>query len=163
MTFGYERRKNVEGCIKALAIAVHKKLLKARLVVVGSCPHRESLETLAANEGVSDLVSLVGRISNGELRFLYQTAIGLMFLSKHEGFGLPILEAMAEGCPVIASNVFSVPEVMGDAGPVFAVDDYGGVAAAMFRLATDRPYRDGLVVKGYLNTERFSCARQRIK
>lgn len=156
VTFGHQRHKNVEACIKALAIATHREKVQARLVVVGVCPGRAALERLAASEGVSELVSMVGRVSNGELRFLYRHAIALLFLSKYEGFGLPILEAMVEGCPVIASNVYSIPEVVGQAGLLFAVDDYEGVAAAMIKIAADPSLRGELVVKGYNNAERFS-------
>ena len=73
----------------------------------------------------------LGRVTDAELRALYEHALCLIFPSRYEGFGLPPLEAMWCGCPVVAARAGAVPEVCGDAALWFAPDDPGGIAAAL--------------------------------
>ena len=91
-----------------------------RLVLTG-----DALESLPEPpEGVERL----GSVSHEELAALYRRAACLVFPSLYEGFGLPVLEAMASGCPVAASNRAAIPEVCGDAAVLFDPDDVGAIA-----------------------------------
>jgi len=82
-------------------------------------------------------VELLGHVSDARLRSLYAGAAAFVFPSRYEGFGLPVLEAMACGAPVIASDAASIPEAGGDAAMYFPVGDAGALAVAMERVFTD--------------------------
>ncbi|MDP2902341.1 MAG: glycosyltransferase family 1 protein [Methylovulum sp.] len=91
-----------------------------------------------------------------QLAFLLKGACGLVFPSLYEGFGLPVLEAMLMKCPVITSNVSSLPEVGGDAVLYVNPLDVGEIAAAIDSLAYDRGLRSGLIERGLIQAEKFS-------
>ena len=101
---------------------------------------------------------LIGRVSDAELRALYEGAMALVFPSLTEGFGLPPIEAMLCGCPVVATTGGAVPEVCGDA--VLSVDpnDVEGWTAAMERIAANPDLREDLATKGRAQASRFSWA-----
>jgi len=106
-------------------------------------------------------IHLLGHVGDDELRSLYQGATAFVYVSLMEGFGLPILEAMACGCPVITSNLSSMPEVAGDAA--FLVDplDTDDIGAAMHCLATDLTFAKHLSNRGRARAEEFhweACA-----
>jgi glycosyltransferase involved in cell wall biosynthesis len=82
-------------------------------------------------------VHFTGFVNDDELALIYATSIATVLPSFSEGFGLPIVESMACGTPVLAANVGSMPEVLGDAGLLFAPDDTPAIAAAMRRLRDD--------------------------
>jgi glycosyltransferase involved in cell wall biosynthesis len=122
------------------------------LVIVGKVEISKANKIFVA-EGVSD----------EELPAFYQMALALLFPSLYEGFGLPPLEAMAAGCPVIASNAASLPEICGRAALLIdptKVDDLG---AAMQRMIEDEPLKNALREKGKAHVQKFpweTCARQ---
>ena len=87
--------------------------------------------------GVQSNVIALENITNKELNYLYQNAFALVYSSLYEGFGLPPLEAMNCGCPVIASNTSSIPEVVGDAGILINPEDTEAIAAALEVLIDD--------------------------
>jgi glycosyltransferase involved in cell wall biosynthesis len=89
-----------------------------------------------------------GRIDEGTLDTLYRGAAVLVQASEHEGFGLPLLEAMAHGCPVVAVAAASAPEVVGDAGLLVAPGDDDALAAAIVRVVDDEATRRVLVGRG---------------
>jgi glycosyltransferase involved in cell wall biosynthesis len=117
-----------------------------RVVIVGG--------TNAAVFGTSQLdhaghVTLTGYVSDRELRALYEHATAFVFPSRYEGFGLPPLEALALGCPVLASNAASIPEVCGDAAQYFDPDDGKALVALMHRMTTLAPAeRQALIDRG---------------
>ena len=104
----------------------------------------------------SDRVKYVGYISDEELRALYENAGVFVFPSLYEGFGIPVIEAMACGCPVIASNTASLPEVCGDAALYVSPHDAPGLAQAIERVMSDEVERQRLVRLGRQRAERFS-------
>ncbi len=97
----------------------------------------------------------VGRVGDGELRALYENAMGFLFPSFHEGFGLPPLEAMALGCPVILSRTSSLPEVGGDAALYCDPADVSDLARQITRLVHDPALRRELSAKGRLRAQGF--------
>ena len=98
----------------------------------------------------------LGRVTDAELRALYENALCLIFPSRYEGFGLPPLEAMWCGCPVIAGRAGAVPEVCGDAALWFAPDDPDGIARALAPLLTDAALHARLAEAGQARAAQFS-------
>jgi glycosyltransferase involved in cell wall biosynthesis len=101
-------------------------------------------------------IEFVGYPDDNQLVELYRNAALLSFPSFYEGFGLPPLEAMACGCPVVVSNVASLPEVCGDAA--YYVDPYNveSIAEGMYKVLTDEALRQGLIEKGFARARFFS-------
>ena len=97
----------------------------------------------------------LGRVNDNDLGFLYRHALCLVFPSKTEGFGLPALEAMALGCPVISSDAASFPEVGGDAVLYAAPDDRSAWLAAITRIVDDPMLRERLVDAGPKRSKAF--------
>jgi glycosyltransferase involved in cell wall biosynthesis len=120
---------------------------------------RDRVSALASSEGVEDLVRIEGVVPHEELPALYRGAACLVYPSAVETFGLPPLEAMACGCPVVASDRTSVPEVVGDAALLVDPDDVPSLAEAMRRCLTDEPLRAELIRKGLRNLRRFTWER----
>lgn len=107
----------------------------------------------------------LGRQSDGVLAFLYQRAVALLFPSKYEGFGLPVVEAMSQGSAVICSRVASIPEVGGEAACYVELTPTGYLNA-MLRVLRDSAWRDELVCKGREQALKFSwskCARETVE
>lgn len=98
-----------------------------------------------------------------QLMYLLKGACGLVFPSLYEGFGLPVLEAMTMKCPVITSNVSSLPEVGGDAVLYVNPLDVGEIAAAIDRLASDNALRTELIARGLKQAEKFSPANHLLR
>lgn len=115
----------------------------------------ERVRRLAESEGVADLVRIEGVVAHEALPGLYRSSACLVYPSAVETFGLPPLEAMACGCPVIASNRTSVPEVVGDAAIVVDPDDIPALATAIRSVLTDESLRASLRERGYANLARF--------
>ena len=112
---------------------------------------------------LQDVIVRLGYVPREVLPSLYSKALFLVYPSLYEGFGLPVLEAMACGCPVITSNVSSLPEVVGEAGLMVDPHDVDALAGAMERLLDDAALRDDLRVRGLAQAQNFSwqnAARQ---
>jgi glycosyltransferase involved in cell wall biosynthesis len=122
-----------------------------KLVVVGGADPR----IFGAEGHTLEGVLRAGYLSDEELRALYENAVAFVFPSIYEGFGLPPLEAMALGCPVICSNAASLPEVAGDAAIQVDPYDVEGIAAAMRKLVTDPAAREELIARGYRQIQHF--------
>jgi glycosyltransferase involved in cell wall biosynthesis len=101
-------------------------------------------------------VKHLGRVNDDDLAFLYQNALCLVFPSRTEGFGLPALEAMAVGCPVIASDAASLPEVCGDGALYACPDDAPPWLGAIARLVSDATLRQRLAANGRTRAKAFS-------
>lgn len=106
-----------------------------RLVLVQRQAHDSVLRRLATRLRIADRVSWLPSVDRADLVALYQTARALLQPSNYEGFGLPVVEAMSCGCPVIASDIPTLCEVIGDGGMLVAVDDASALANAICRLA----------------------------
>jgi glycosyltransferase involved in cell wall biosynthesis len=151
--------KNLLGLLDALAIL--RRRLGARLIIRGegqlayARAVRERVETL----GLAQVVSFQGYAAEGTLRELYSRAACLVLPSLREGFGLPVLEAMACGTPVITSNSSSLPEVGGDAALRVDPDDAIDLSDAMHRVLTDADLRADLRERGLKWVRAFSWRR----
>ena len=134
----------------------------ARLTLVGgrtSNVYYRSLELLADELGVGTAVDLTDTISHEEKLACYQAADVFVCLSEHEGFKVPVVEAMNFGIPVVALASAAVPETVGDAGVLLDTKDPMVVAAAVDRVMTDTPLRSDLVAAGRRRAEDFSLNR----
>ncbi len=131
------------------------------LVLAGraSDEHRARVVAAAKACGAEDLVRIVGTVGRARLAALYSAARVMTYPSTVETFGLPPLEAMACGCPVVASNRTSIPEIVGDAALLVDPDDVAGYAAALFRALHDEALRADLVAKGRARVAFFDWRR----
>ena len=153
---GHEPRKNVAGILRAFENYCNQHDDQLSLRMTGS------VSALCANAFPvyermrwQQRVEFLGQPTDPELSSLYRGAEFLFCLSYDEGFGLPVLEAMAHGCPVIASNRASLPEVVGDAGPLVDPDDTDSVVRAIKSLRQDDHLRFRLVDRGLSRARRF--------
>jgi glycosyltransferase involved in cell wall biosynthesis len=151
-------RKNLETALHALAGA--RRRVDIRLVVAGARGwHDQPALDLIPRLGLSDAVQLLGYVPVTDLPALYAQARAFLFPSLYEGFGLPVLEAMASGTPVIASNRTSVPEVAGDAALLLDPMDVAAWADALIRVLQDPVLRTRLVAAGRSRYRQFSWER----
>ncbi len=127
------------------------------LVVVGDDkdPYKMAYKELLYSKGVNNFI-FTGYLSQKDLGCLYTKATALLFPSSSEGFGLPVLEAMANKCAVITTRNGALPEVAGDAGVYVNVDDVDAMKAAMLKLMYDENYRHNLIDIGYKRSMNFS-------
>jgi len=126
-----------------------------RLVCVGPAPRSESEQATLVARRLESRVEFVSG-SDGNLAWLYSRAEALVYPSIYEGFGLPPLEAMTCGCPVIASDAASIPEVVGDAAVLFDPDDTDALVAAIDGVVSDRRRREELVARGLSRAAGFT-------
>jgi len=108
--------------------------------------------------GLAEQVLYVGYVSQEEMRGLYSRATLLCFPSLFEGFGMPVLEAMEAGCPVVCADATSLPEVVGGAAVLFDPNDYCDVAGALLKVWNDDTLRAKLISRGRLRAEQFTTA-----
>jgi glycosyltransferase involved in cell wall biosynthesis len=106
--------------------------------------------------GLEHRVHVIGHVHDDDLPALYNLSSVFAMPSKYEGFGLPVLEAMACGVPVVASNTSAMPEVAGQAALLVDAGDSDSLEVAMLRLLTDDALRAELAAKGELQARRFS-------
>jgi glycosyltransferase involved in cell wall biosynthesis len=129
--------KNMEHLILCFKqIVAQEKIKDLSLVICGGNQNSvaSSIESYALNETDLKNIHFTGFVDDRDLAAMYSGAMGFIFPSLYEGFGLPLLEAMQCGCPVISSNTASMPEVVGDAGFLVAPTDRDSLCAAMLDL-----------------------------
>ncbi|MHA2028475.1 MAG: glycosyltransferase family 4 protein [Candidatus Kariarchaeaceae archaeon] len=157
------RRKNTEGVLYALAILKRRdQLTKTKLLIAGQYLHKSDkhrIQSLISKLGLSENVDFLGRISNDHLPLLYNVVDIFVFPSFYEGFGLPVIEAMACGTPVITSNISSLPEITGDAGILINPYAPREIADAIQSILDDRPFALELSRKGLMQSSKFSWDR----
>lgn len=101
-------------------------------------------------------IKLLGRVSDSDLIRYYSNAIAFIFPSLYEGFGIPVLEAQACGCPVVSSNSSSLPEILGNSALMCNPNNAEEFAGAIIKLVNHKSIKEELVGKGYENVKRFS-------
>lgn len=153
-----EPRKNLVRLVQAFAQIQH--VFGGELVLAGAPGFgAEEVHAAASAAPVRGRVRLVGRVQAEDLPALYAGAEALVMPSLYEGFGLPPLEAMACGTPVVASNVSSLPEVCGDAALLCTPTDVASIATALERVLTDSALRRQLIEKGRARVRSFTWQR----
>jgi len=159
-------RKNIAMLVQAYARLPGELQARHMLAIVWT--HRflaTSLEEQIAALGLRNRVRFLERVSDDDLLGLYNAAALFVFPSRYEGFGLPLLEAMACGTPVVAANNSSIPEIVGDAARLVDTESAPAIAAAITELLTNPTLRRTLVESGFKRAARFSwkqCARETI-
>jgi glycosyltransferase involved in cell wall biosynthesis len=153
-------RKNLPAFLEAFARV--KERLGDRRIAITSSPSTEfsrGIAPLVETLGLGERVAFLGEVSDEEMALLYNRAECLAYPSLFEGFGIPLLEAMACGCPVMASNVTSIPEIAGGAALLFDPADVSAMAAALVRITSDEALRSHLIAKGLVRVKAFSWRR----
>jgi glycosyltransferase involved in cell wall biosynthesis len=161
-TGGIDHRKNIEGLIRAYAGMAKHLRVEHQLVVVCSiqAPDRKRLLKLADKKGLKkDELVITGFVSEDDLLIFYNTCKLFVFPSWHEGFGLPVLEAMACGRAVIGSNTSSVPEVIGREDVLFDPFDHEAITRKMEDVLINDDYRAALERHGLTQANKFSWER----
>lgn len=150
-----EPRKNVQGLIRAFRRVA--KSLPHRLVLAGSIGWNAGNTPVEfGTPGIADKVTHTGFVTYDELSALYSAADVFVFPSFYEGFGLPVLEAMTCGCPVVTSNASCLPEVGGEAAVYCDPGDEEGLSIAIERVINDRELRASMIAAGYDRVQQFS-------
>lgn len=161
-----EPRKNLATVLEAYALLLRGGVEPPKLLVAGAADWMASdVEAYATRLGLSGKVELAGFVSDERLQALYQGATMLVFPSLYEGFGFPPLEAMSNGCPVIASSVSSLPEVVGEAGVLVEPTNAAQLAEAMRQMLADPEWVERLRQRGYEQASRFTwkqCAQETV-
>ncbi len=157
---GFDQRKNLSTLLRAFALLVNKQQ-QARLVIAGQLPGRESPlfpdpRHLVREVGIEERVIFTGWVPEEDKPALLSGATAFVFPSLYEGFGLPAVEALACGTPVIASNCSSLPEVVGDGGIFVEPTDVEALAEAMEVLLVDDALRAELRQRALAQAARFS-------
>lgn len=161
-----ENRKNLVPLVKAFRMLRMERRIPHRLVLVGKPGYGwENLRAAIAESGVSDAVEVRGYVGSNELIELYRSASMFVFPSVFEGFGLPVLEAMAHGTPVACSRAASLPEVGGNAVVYFNPRNFEELAAAIEHVLDSPSLQAELTEKGLKRAARFTweeCARKHV-
>ncbi len=160
---GFDVRKNLRAVFAAFAHAA-RRVPDVWLVVGGRLPERDTPFTpdprrLAREAGVAERTAFVGWVDEADKPALYAGADALLFPSRYEGFGLPPLEAMACGAPVVGSRAASLAEIVGEGGLLYDPDDAAGMGEGLAALLTDAATRAALAEKALAQARRFSWAR----
>lgn len=158
---GFDRRKNVHGLLAAWTWAAGSIGQGYPLVIGGQLPkpgdaHYEDYPALAAELEVADTVRFIGPVAEADKPALYRGATAFAYPSRYEGFGLPPLEAMASGVPVVTTTGGSLPEVMGSAGYLVPADDTRTFGAALLTIVVEPSVHDDLRARGLAQAQKFS-------
>jgi glycosyltransferase involved in cell wall biosynthesis len=155
----HQRKKNPERLVEAFA-RVAREVPDVSLVLTGWHTATFGLVlALIERLGIRDRVHVLGHVPDESLPTLYAAAAAFALPSLHEGFGIPVLEAMASGTPVLASNVYALPEVCGDAAELVDPYDVQAIADGLVRLLTDRERVAELRELGLARAAQFTWRR----
>ena len=156
-----EPRKNIPTLIRTFH-KLQKDIPNAHLIRIGR--GTPEIQNLIDNLGIKKNVSYYEDVTN--LEYYYNAADLFVFPSSYEGFGLPPLEAMASGCPVLTSNSTALPEVVGDAGITVDSFDEENFTFWMHQILTNEDIREKLIIKGINQSSMFGwdiCAKETLK
>jgi glycosyltransferase involved in cell wall biosynthesis len=152
-----EPRKGIDTLIEAFAETAPR--IKEDLVIAGKRGWSfQALFDQVLSAGLERKVHFLDYVDDRDLAGLYSLATAFVLPSRYEGFGLTVLEAMACGAPVIASNAGALPEVLGNAGIFVAPDDMHGLANALWQVSRDKAFADDLRARGLVRAKLFSWA-----
>lgn len=156
-------RKNVHGIIDAFIAFKKQTRAPVKLVIAGvfgrGGDYYSRLQEKLASAGLTEDVHFLGYVSTEELKGLYDNALAYVFPSLHEGFGMPIIEAMSLGVPVITSSTSPMDEVAGGAALLVDPRDAHAISEAMKKIYTDSAQRIVLIEKGLAHAQLFSWSK----
>lgn len=158
-------QKNIPRLVEAFAVLrgelrEHPLYRDLRLIIIGDGISRNpGLRQAVIQSRVEDAARFLGFVPIETLRVFYQAASAFVFPSLYEGFGLPPLEAMACGTPVVCSHVSSLPEVVGDAAAIVNPENVFDIARGIREVLLNHELRDALIQKGFDQVKRFSWDR----
>ena len=155
-----EPRKNVARLLRAFDLLKGDSKIPHQLVLAGGKGWQDEqiFQTFQSIKCSNDIV-FTGYVSAEEKNTLYQNASAFVFPSIYEGFGIPPLEAMTWGCPVVCAEAASLPEVVGEAAELVDPLDEASIARGILRILSDHDYTSGLIQKGKLRAKEFSWER----
>jgi glycosyltransferase involved in cell wall biosynthesis len=161
---GYDIRKNVQTLLKAYTYVRDGAGAEFPLVLAGRPPQKRSarftdVERLINEMNIRDAVRAIGWVDEVDKPSLYRLATCFVYPSRYEGFGLPVLEAMACGTPVVTSSTSSLPEIVGDAAFMVAPNDARSIAGALLALFNQSDLARELGRRGLERAQMFSWAR----
>lgn len=155
-----EPRKNVVGLINAYNTLKRDYGIKQKLVIVGMKGWMyDDIFKLTLGLGLSEDIIFTGYVPREELKAFYNFADLSVYPSFYEGAGLPVLEAFKCGCPVVTSNVSSMPEFAGDAAVLVDPNDVDSIAKGIYSVLSDKEFRDNLISKSVKRAALFSWER----
>ncbi len=158
-------QKNIPRLVEAFAVLRgelqnHPRFANIRLLIIGDeIARHPALRHAVIHSRVEDAVRFLGFVPIETLRAFYQTASAFVFPSLYEGFGLPPLEAMACGTPVVCSSVSSLPEVVGEAAVIVNPENVFDIARGMREVLLDETLRGWLIEEGIKKARQFSWER----
>jgi glycosyltransferase involved in cell wall biosynthesis len=158
---GYDVRKNVRALLYAYTWVSATLGDQYPLVLAGRLPESDSTffpdpRRIARELGIEEFIITPGWITEEDRPLLYAAATVFVYPSRYEGFGLPVLEAMACGVPVVTTNAASIPELAGPAAFQLDPNDTKHMAAPIIRLCTEESFRDEMIERGLAQVEKFS-------
>lgn len=163
---GIHERKNIVRLIQAFSKLIKNHRYNGKLLITGNvsgAPYQEKMKSLCdaaiKKTGMGNKILFTGYISETELDTLFRTAEFLVYPSLYEGFGIPILEAMKVGLPVITSNVTAMPEVAADAALLIDPNSVDAIAAGMVKLLNNETLRQELKSKGIERARPYTWQR----
>lgn len=151
-----EPRKNLPRLLEAFAMARQRFSEPCRLYIAGARGWKSDIGNLLARSGAASDVTVLDYIDDDTLHARLAGAIALCLPSLYEGFGLPALEAMQYGTPVIGGNISSIPEVVGEGGILVDPMSVNAIADALVQLASDPALRSDLSIQATQQAARFS-------
>jgi glycosyltransferase involved in cell wall biosynthesis len=126
------------------------------VLVLHGDAHKDEVKSLVRQLGLADKVHLLAEVSTENLKILYKKAQILMFVTKYEGFGFPILQAQAVGTPVLTSTSAALPEISRNSAILVDPDKEDEIAGGLVTLLTDKSRYDDLIQLGYENVKKYS-------
>jgi len=157
-------RKNLANLIKAYNIFRKNTNQNYPLIIVGGQMHKDKdLDNELKNTEYKSDIYLLGNVSNKDIAQIVGSAFALVFPSQFEGFGIPIVEAMKAGIPVITSNISSMPEIAGNAALLVDPFNPDSIAEAMILLTNSQPLYDDLKIKALQRVKNFSWEQSAAK
>ena len=163
-----EKKKNTPLLINAFAILKEdNKNIKQKLVLIGDASFGyDEVKYLIEQFDLDSEVIMPGWVEEEDMPYIYNAATAFIFPSKHEGFGIPIIQAMACGVPVIASNIPVLKEIAEEAAMFFNPNDENDMAKVMTEIVNNKKLREKLIIKGGKKVKEFSwekCAQATLK
>ncbi|MDP3372013.1 MAG: glycosyltransferase family 1 protein [Candidatus Paracaedibacteraceae bacterium] len=159
-----EPRKNLEFILKAYSLLSDEIKQTTPFVIVGGKGWGDiNLKRVIAELSLNQFVHLLGYVSDQTLQSLYANALFLAMPSIYEGFGLPLIESMSYGVPVLTSNTSSMPEIAGNAGYIVNPFDVASIQIGLIKMITDNALRKSLASHAKENAMQFSWENSAIK